>query len=194
MRVVLGCALAGELVQMPAAAHSIPKISELLLHNWQLYTLGLSHPLWVWLWIQRGFVNLGFWAAFLCIHHCTFRHTCGIYPHYPQKTSLATTVNNKLGPEEDKITLPFVEEVHCVVDFRFSLLQGATLLKHCLCQVWDTLQVHWQWLAKISLSAIEKSQIPPNYRVAIHRAILQNHCCDPQCLPTLTRNMLTAIY
>jgi len=49
MRVVLGLALAVQLVQMPAAAHSIPKISELLLHDLQLYDSGLSRPLWVWL-------------------------------------------------------------------------------------------------------------------------------------------------
>jgi len=35
MYVVLGVALAGQLVQMPAAAHPIPKISELLLHDLQ---------------------------------------------------------------------------------------------------------------------------------------------------------------
>jgi hypothetical protein len=36
MCVVLSFALAGQLMQMPAAAHSIPKISELLLHHLQL--------------------------------------------------------------------------------------------------------------------------------------------------------------
>jgi len=36
MCVVLGFALARQLVQMPATAYSIPKISELLLHNLQL--------------------------------------------------------------------------------------------------------------------------------------------------------------
>jgi len=36
MFVVLGFALADQLVQMPAAAHSIPKISELLLPDLQL--------------------------------------------------------------------------------------------------------------------------------------------------------------
>jgi len=36
MCVVLGFALAVQLVQMPAAAHSTPKISELLLHDLQL--------------------------------------------------------------------------------------------------------------------------------------------------------------
>jgi len=36
MCVVLGFALARQLVQMPAAAHLIPKISELLLHDLQL--------------------------------------------------------------------------------------------------------------------------------------------------------------
>jgi len=36
MCVVLGFALAGQLVQMPATAHLIPKISELLLHDLHL--------------------------------------------------------------------------------------------------------------------------------------------------------------
>jgi hypothetical protein len=36
MSVVLGFALAGQLVQMPATTHSIPNIAELLLHNLQL--------------------------------------------------------------------------------------------------------------------------------------------------------------
>jgi len=49
MCVVLGFALAIQLVQMPAPTHSIPKISELLLHDLQLKDLGLSRPLWVWL-------------------------------------------------------------------------------------------------------------------------------------------------
>jgi len=35
-------------------------------------------------------------------------------------------------------------------------------------QVRDTLQLHWQALAEISLSAIGKLENPPNYRVAIH--------------------------
>ena len=36
MCVVLGFALAVHLVQMPAASHSMPKISKLLLHHLQL--------------------------------------------------------------------------------------------------------------------------------------------------------------
>jgi len=171
MSLLFGFALAGQLVQIPAAAHSIPKISELLLLDLQLYNLGLSRPLWVWLWIQRDFVNPGIWAAFLCINHCPSRHTCGIYPHYPQKTSLATTSNDELGQEEDQIALPCVEEVHWAVHFSFSLLEGASLLIRRLGQVRDTLQIPSQALAKMSLWAIGKSEIPPRYQVAIHHAI-----------------------
>jgi len=73
-------------------------------------------------------VNPGIKAAFLCVHHCPFRHTSGIYPQYPQDTSLATTSNDELGQEDDKIALPFVEEVHWAVHYRFFLLEGASLL------------------------------------------------------------------
>ena len=72
MCVVLSFALARHLVQMPAAAHSIPRTSELSLHSMLLWDLGRSCPLWVWLWIQRDFVNPGIWAAFLCIHLAHF--------------------------------------------------------------------------------------------------------------------------
>jgi len=156
--------------------------------------LDLSRPLWVWLWIESDFVNPGIWAAFLCVHHCPFWHTYGIYPHYPQKTSLATTSNDELGQEDDKIALPCVEEVRLAVHFRFSLLEGASLLMRRLGQVQDTLQVPWQALVTMSLPAIRKSKIPPNYWVAIHRAIDQTHCCNPLCLPTLTGTMLASIY
>jgi len=144
MCLVLGVALAGQLMQLPAAAHSIPKISALLLHDVQFSDSGLSRLLWVWLWIQRDFVNPGIWAAFLWVHHCPFQHTCGIYPHYPQKTLLAPTTNDKLGQEEDKIARPSVKEVHWVAQFRFSLLEEASLLMHHLGQVLDTLQNPWQ--------------------------------------------------
>jgi len=139
-------------------------------------------------------MNPGIWAAFLCVHHCSFRHICGKYLHYPQKTSLATTSNDKFGQEEDKIALSIVEEVHWVVHFHFSLLEAASLLMRHLGQVQDTLQGPWRALAKMSLSAIGKSEIPPKYQVDIHRAIVQKHCCDPWCLPTLTRDMLAAIH
>ena len=94
MCVVHSLALAGQLVQMSAAVHSIPKISQLLLHDLWLQNLDLSCPLWVWLWIQRDFMNAGIWTAFLCIHHCPFQHKCWIYLNDPQKTSLATTSND----------------------------------------------------------------------------------------------------
>ena len=38
-----------QLMQMPATAHSVPKISKLLLDGLQLYDEGMSHPRWVWL-------------------------------------------------------------------------------------------------------------------------------------------------
>jgi len=129
----------------------------------------------------------------MCVHHCPFWHTCGIYPHYPQKTSLATTSNDELCQEEDKIAQPFVEEVHWAVHCCFSLLAGTSLLMRHLGQVRDTLQVPWHALSKMSRSAMRKSEVPPKYRVASHCAIVQKQRCDPQCLPTLTRNMLTAI-
>jgi hypothetical protein len=67
---------------------------------------------------------------------------------------LATTSNDVLGEKEDKIALAFVEEVNWAVDFRFSLVQGASCLMRRLGQVRDTLQVPSQALAKMSLSAI----------------------------------------
>ena len=194
MCVVLGFALAGQLMQIPAASHSIHNISEWLLHILQMYDLSLSRPCWVWLWLQRDFVKHGIWAAFLCVHHCPFRPTCRIYPHSPQKTSLATTPNNVLGQSEDKIALPLVEEVHLVVHIRSSLVERASLLMHCLSQVRDSLQDSWQTLAKMSLSTIRKSDIARKYWVAIHGTIVRKHGCDPRSLPTLTRNMLAAIH
>ena len=139
-------------------------------------------------------MNTAIGAAFLCVHHCPFWHTCRIYPHYPQKNLLTTTSNDELGQEEDKIALPCVEGVQWVVHFCLSLLEGASHLMRHLGQVPDTLQVCRQAFAKLSLSAIEESEIPRRYWVANHRAIIQKHCCDPRRLPTLTRNMLAAIY
>jgi len=88
---VLCFALTGKLVHMVAAAHSAPRTSDLLPHGLLQYDLDRSGPLCVWLRIQRDCVNLAIWAAFLCIHHCPFLHTCGKYPHDPQNTLLATT-------------------------------------------------------------------------------------------------------
>jgi hypothetical protein len=51
MCVALSLALARQLVQMPAAAHSIPNISALAPPDLQLEDVGLSRPLWVWIWI-----------------------------------------------------------------------------------------------------------------------------------------------
>jgi len=147
----------------------------------------------MWLWIQRDFVNPGIWAVFLCVHHCSFRHTCGIYLHYPQTTSLTTTSNDEFGQAEDKIALPFVEKVHRVLHLHFSVLEGASLLMCCLSHVPDTLQVPWQASAKMSPSAIRSSEIPPKYQVASHCVIVPKHCSDPQCLPSLMRHMLATI-
>jgi len=144
MSVVLGSAPTGQLTQMRAAAHSLPKISELLRHDLQLYNLGLYCLLWVWLWVQRDFTNRGIWAEFLCGHHCPFRHTCGIYPYDRFFFfSLATTSNDELGQQVDKIAMPSVEEVHWAVHFVVSLLEGASLLRRHLGQVRDTRQVPW---------------------------------------------------
>jgi len=74
---------------------------------------------------------------------CPFLHTCGIYPHYLQKTSLASTSNDEPGQEENKIALPFVEEVHRGVHFHISLVpEGAPRLIRCPGQVRDTPLVH----------------------------------------------------
>jgi len=120
--VVLGFALARQLVQMPATAHSIPWTSELLLHGFLLWDLGRSRLHWIWSWIQRNFVNPGIWAAFVWVHHCQCLHTCVIYPHCPQNNLLATTSTDELGQEEDKISPHFVEEVQQGVHFRICLV------------------------------------------------------------------------
>jgi len=44
------------------------------------------------------------------------------------------------------------------------------------------------------ISAIGKPEYPHKDRVAIHHTIVQKHHCNLCCLPTLTENMLTAIY
>ena len=98
---------AGHHMQMPATDHLISRTSELILHGLLREDLGLTRRLWVSLWKQSDFVNPGIWAAFLCVHHWLLLHTCGIYPHDLQNTWLATTSNDKLGQEEDKIALPF---------------------------------------------------------------------------------------
>jgi len=90
--------------------------------------------------------------------------------------------------------MPCMEEVHWVVHFLFSLLEGAFLLMRRLGQVPDTLQVPSQAFPQMNLSAFRKLESPPKYQVASHHAIFQKHCCDPRCLPTLTRNMLATIY
>jgi len=101
-------------------------------------------------------VNPGIWAAFLCVHHCPFRYTCAIYPHDPQTALLASTTNDELGQEVEKISLPFAEEVHQAVHFDFSGLEGACPLMRCLHHIPNTLQVPWQALDVMSLSAIRK--------------------------------------
>ena len=69
-------------------------------------------------------------------------HAGGIYPHVPQNTSLATTLNDKLGQEEDKTALLYVEEVHWGEHFIGSLVpEEAPLLMGRLHQVGDTPQV-----------------------------------------------------
>jgi len=58
---------------------------------------------------------------------------------------------------------------------------------------WDTLQVHSEALAEISISAIGKLANPPKYQVPILRIIVQKCQRDQLCLPTLTKNMHAAI-
>ena len=87
-------------------------------------------------------MNSGILGAFLGMHHCPFLHICGIYPHDLQNTQLATSSDDKLGLEEDKIAQPFVAEVYWGVHYHFTLvLDGA---HHMIChlgQVLDTLQI-----------------------------------------------------
>jgi len=145
MCVVLSFALTRQLVQMPAAACSIPRTSELLPYGLLPQDLGWPRPVWVLLQILRDCTNLGIWAAFLSVHYCLFLHTCGIYPHNPQNTRLATTSNDVLGQEEGKTAPHFVEEeVHCRDHLHISLvLNGAPLLIGRLRQVQDTPHVCW---------------------------------------------------
>jgi len=190
--VVLCFATAGQLMQMPATAHSIPRTFQLLLHGLLLEVLGLSHPIWVWLWIQRDCVNPGIWAAFLCVHHCPFLHTCGIYPHDPQNTSFATASIDELGQEEGKMAPPLAKAVHWGMQCHFCLRERASLLMCHLCQVRDTLQVCWQALAEMSLSVIRKWENPPKCRVAIDHTIVQKCPCNPPCVPTQMMNISLA--
>jgi len=84
--------------------------------------------------------------------------------------------------------------VHPGVYIHFcSVSDGAPIFVPCSGQVRDTLQVCFHTMAGMSLWAIELFKNPPKYPVAIHRTIVQKHCCDPQCLPTLTRDMLATI-
>jgi len=148
----------------------------------------------VWLRLQRDFANPVIWAAFLCIHHCPFLHTCGIHPQDPQNTWLATTSNDKLGQDEDEIAQPVVEGVHWGGDFHFCVREGVSLLMRHLHQVWDTAQVHWQALAEMSLSAIGISENQPKYWVAIYRDVVEKRRYNPPCHSSLTKTMLAAIY
>jgi len=103
MSVWLYFAIARQLVKLPATVHSIARSSELLLNCLQLEDLGLFHPIGVKLWIMRDIVNSGILAAFLCVHYWPFQHTCVIYWHDLQYTSLTTASNCKLGNKKHKI-------------------------------------------------------------------------------------------
>jgi len=63
----------GQPVQMPGAAHWIPRTSELLLHGLLLWDLGLSHPLWVSLRTKRDLANLRIWTHFCALIFAHFR-------------------------------------------------------------------------------------------------------------------------
>ena len=81
---------------------------------------------------------VGIYAAFLCVHHCPYLHTCGIYSHDLQYTWLATTSNDELSQEKNKLALPSVE-VRRGVYFHFCLvLEGVTLMIRRPGQVQDT--------------------------------------------------------
>jgi hypothetical protein len=82
----------------------------------------------------------------------------------PQNTLCATTSNDELGLAENEIAQPFEEEVHEAMCLNYLQVQAeAPQLMLRLCQVRDTLLLHWQALADISLSAIRKSENPPKY-------------------------------
>jgi len=139
-------------------------------------------------------VNPGIRAAFISVHHCPFLHTGGIYPHDLQNTWLATTSNDELSQEEDRIALLFVEEVYCGEHFHISLVpERVALLMGHLHHVRDTSHICRQELAEMSLSAIGKWMNPPKYHVAIHRTIVETRHCDPLCLPILTKNIQATI-
>jgi len=188
-------ALARWLVQMPAAAHSIPRTSEWLLNCVLLKDLVLSCPHSVSLRIQRDFLNAGIVGAFICVHHCPFLYTYGIYPHDRQNACLGTTTDDELGPEDDNLAPPFVDEVHLAVHSHFSLVEErAPHLMHQVRQVWDTSQDHRQTLTELPRSAIRTSQNWPMYRLVIYCSIVQECSRNLRCLPTLPKKMLGTIY
>lgn len=86
-----------------------------------------------------------------------------------------------------------MQAVHWVVHRHFSLLEGESLLMNCLARGWDTLQVLSHVLAEMSLTAIRKLEIPPQYHVAIQRSITQKHCCNLRRHPTVMQLMQSAI-
>ena len=140
-------------------------------------------------------MNPAIWAAFLCVHHCPFRHTCGIYPDDLQNTWLATTSNDEQGQEGNKIAPPVTEKVHWGVNVHFCYVrEGAPRMIPRQGQYQDTPLVYCQPWEEISLSVIGKWKNQPKHRVAIHRTIVQKRRWDPWCLPTVTRNMLATIY
>jgi len=194
MCMVLNFAPAGQLMQMHAAAQSIPRTFELSLNGLLLLDFGLSRPLCALLQIQRDFVNSGIWDAFLCVHHFPFWHTYAIYPHNQENTWSATTPADELVQEECNIAPHCGKEVHHAVRRDFSWVpEAAPRLIRCFAQVRDTLQVCWQALAEMSLSAIWNWENPPINRVAIHPTIVQNRPCYHRCLPTLMKLMLATI-
>jgi len=64
----------------------------------------------------------------------------------------------------------------------------------CLCQVGETLLVHWQSFAKMNLSVIEQSGDAPMHQVDIDATIVQNDRCDAPCVPTLLTHVIPTIY
>lgn len=134
------------------------------------------------------------WAIYLWVHCGPYWKICGIYPHDLRNTRFATTSNDQIGQEENKIPPPFREMVQWGSHVYESNVpqRVPVLMSHCV-QLWDTPPVSWQPLADMSLPAISKSVKPPKYRVAIHSTIGQRSHWEPQCLPALMKNVLTAI-
>jgi len=136
-------------------------------------------------------VNPGLWAAFQCIHYYRFLQTCGIYPHELHNPCLATTPNNKPGQEEDIRRHPFVKEVHGEVHLDFSPVHTeAPPLLYPLGWVRDTLLLHKQALAQLTVSANGNYDNAPKSQVAIHYTIALQCHMYPRCLPKLTQHML----